>query len=232
MVDTQRFNITPDCARFVLEVAAGLSRRNPQHLTQPLEVTTYLPLDAESVTRALESTEGDSRVSRVVRGEIVYYQFHDPDTYSLREFNFEECEHLDHVEQGLTRTMNALKSQMSWSKRVCEQHELLHIAASASGPKVELSYFTSRCEIPSARVQSILNDFGAAGYIELDYDEDSDTLSYTFPPLDYPSKRLSRNLLLIERAEPKESSSPIWLILLLATVILLVIILLIRASLL
>jgi hypothetical protein len=231
MVDTERFHINPDCARFVSEVTASLARRGGNHTTQVLEVTTYLPLDVDSVGRALESLEDDPGVERIQEGEISYYRFDDPDQYSLREFDLDAGEHLSDIDPGLVRTMNALKSEEDWGKKAREQHEILHIAAGARSQTVELSYFTSRCDIPSARVQSILNDFGAEGYVEIDYDEDTDTLSYTFPQLQYPAERFERNTGLIERAEPKESNSPVWLVLLVSTIILLVAILLIRSSL-
>lgn len=231
MVDTERFHINPDCARFVFEVAASLARRGGDNTTQVLEVTTYLPLDVDSVGRAMESLDEDAGVERIQDGEISYYHFDDPDQYSLREFDLDAGEHLEEVESGLSRTMNALKSEDDWAKKMREQHEILHIAAGARSQRIELSYFTSRCDIPSARVQSILNDFGAEGYVEIDYDEDTDTLSYTFPDLEYPAERFERNSGLVERAEPAESSSAVWLVLLVSTIILLVVVLLIRSSL-
>ena len=231
MVDTERFHINPDCARFVFEVAASLARRGGDNTTQVLEVATYLPLDVDSVGRAMESLDEDDGVERIQNGEISYYRFDDPDQYSLREFDLDAGEHLADMESGLSRTMNALKSEEDWAKKMREQHEILHIAAGARSERIELSYFTSRCDIPSARVQSILNDFGAEGYVEIDYDEDTDTLSYTFPSLEYPAARFERNAGLVEQAEPAESSSPVWLVLLVSTIILLVVVLLIRSSL-
>jgi hypothetical protein len=230
MVDTERFHINPDCARFVFEVAASLARRGGDNTTQVLEVATYLPLDVDTVGRAMESLDEDPGVERIQEEEISFYRFDDPDQYSLREFDLDAGEHLSDIDAGLTRTMNALKSEDDWAKKLREQHEILHIAAGARSRTIELSYFTSRSDIPSARVQSILNDFGAEGYVEIDYDEDTDTLSYTFPDLEYPSERFERNTRLVEHAEPTESSSPVWLVLLVSTIILLVVVLLIRST--
>lgn len=231
MVDTERFHINPDCARFVTEVAASLARRGGENMTDALEVTTYLPLDVDSVGRILDSIEDESGVERVQRGEIAYYRFEDPDLYSLRELDLDAGEHLEDMDAGLWRTMNALKSGEDWSRKVLEQHQIIHIAAGARDRTVELSYFTSRSEISSAKVQSVLNNFGAEGFVEIDYDEDSDTLSYTFPELNYPTERYDRNKSLVERAEPSQSNSPVWLVLLVSTILLLAVVLLIRSSL-
>src|SRR5690606_10196148 len=102
------------------------------------------------------------------------------------------------------------------------QHELLHIAACAKNYTVELSYFISRSDIPSAKIQSILNDFSAEGYISIVFDENNNTINYTFPQFSYPNRRMQHNLSLLERTETKNSSrSALWLYLILAAIILL-----------
>lgn len=232
MVDTNRFKLGPDCVRLVSEVAASLARRDDEHVTHVLEVVTYLPLDVQSVARIVESLEEDEGggVHRVQRDSLSYVEFNDPDVYSLRELDLDKGEHLEDV-QGLMRTINALKTDEEWERKVHEEHQVLRVAAGAKSHTVELAYFTSRLDLPSAKIQSILNDFGAEGHIQLHYDEDTDTLSYTFPALDYPEERFERNMSVQAEVEPKTSTSPIWAIIALATLGLLVAILLIKLSL-
>lgn len=230
MVDTQRFKLGPNCVRLVSEVAAILARRDDEHITHVLEVTTFLPLDVGSVARIMESLEGDEGgVQRIQRKSLSFYQFEDPDLYSLREIDIDAGEHLDE-DAALMRTINALKTDEDWERKVREEHEILRAAAKAKSQTVELTYFTSRLDMPSAKVQSILNDFGAEGHIELHYDEDTDTLSYTFPELDYPEERFERNMSMQESAEPKASASPLWAIIALAALGLLVVLVLIKLS--
>lgn len=232
MVDTNRFKLGPECVRLVSEVAAILARRSEDNVTHVLEVTTYLPLDVQSVARILESVEESEGggVQRIQRGTLPYFEFEDPDVYSLRELDLDRGEHLEEI-QGLMRTINALKTDEEWERKALDQHQVLRVAAGAKSSTVELSYFTSRLDLPSAKIQSILNDFGAEGHIELHYDEDTDTLSYTFPEFDYPEERYERNMSLQAEGEPKETTSPIWAIIALATLGLLVVILLIKLSL-
>ena len=232
MVDTNRFRLGPECVRLVSEVAAVLARRSDNNMAHVLQVATYFPLDVQSVARILESTEDDDGggVRRIQRDSLSYFEFDDPDVYSLRELDLEGGEHLADT-PGLMRTINALKTDEDWERKLNEQHQVLQVAAGAKSRTVELSYFTSRLDLPSAKIQSILNDFGAEGHIELHYDEDTDTLSYTFPEFSYPDDRFERNMSVQEQAEPKASTSPLWAIIALATVGLLVAILLIKFSL-
>ncbi len=232
MVDTNRFRIGPNCVRLVSEVAAMLARRSGDNITHVLYVTTYLPLDVQSVARILESVEEQEGggVRRIQRDGLSFFEFEDPDLYSLREFDLDKGEHLEEL-HALMRTINALKTDEEWERKTREQHEILKVAAGAKRQTIELSYFNSRLEMPSAKVQSLLNDFGAEGHIELHYDEDTETLSYTFPELDYPQKRFERNMSIQERGEPSASTRPIWAIIALATLGLLTVILLITLSL-
>ncbi len=231
MVDTNRFKLGPECVRLVSEVAAILARRNDEHVTHVLRVATYMPLDVQSVARILESLEdGDGGVHRIQRDSLSYFEFADPDVYSLRELDLEAGEHLEDT-PGLMRTINALKTDEDWERKMREQHQVLRVAAGAKSHTIELAYFTSRLDLPSAKIQSILNDFGAEGHIQLHYDEDTDTLSYTFPPLDYPEERFKRNVSVQAEAEPNATTSPIWAIIALATLGLVVVIVLIKLSL-
>jgi hypothetical protein len=215
----------------VSEVAAALARRDDEGIIHVLQVTTYLPLDVQSVARILESLEDDEGggVQRIQRDTLSYFQFEDPDVYSLRELELEKGEHLEDT-QALMRTINALKTDEDWERKVDEQHQVLRVAAGAKSQTVELTYFTSRLDLPSAKIQSILNDFGAEGHIQLHYDDDTDTLSYTFPEFEYPKERLERNMSIQAQAEPKASTSPIWAIITLATLVLVAVIVLIKLS--
>lgn len=232
MVDTNRFRLGPECVRLVSEVAAVLARRSDSNMTHVLQVATYFPLDVQSVARILESLEDDEGggVRRIQRDSLSYFEFDDPDVYSLRELDLEGGEHLADT-PGLMRTINALKTDEDWERKLNDQHQVLEVAAGAKSRTVELAYFTSRLDLPSAKIQSILNDFGAEGHIELHYDEDTDTLSYTFPEFAYPHERFERNMSVQEQAEPKASTSPIWAIIALATLGLVAAIVLIKFSL-
>jgi hypothetical protein len=231
MVDTNRFKLGPNCVRLVSEVAAALARRHDEGIVHVLQVTTYLPLDVQSVARILESLEDDEGggVQRIQRETLSYFQFSDPDVFSLRELELEAGEHLDDT-QALMRTINALKTDDDWERKVHEQHQVLRVAAGAKSQTVELTYFASRLDLPSAKIQSILNDFGAEGHIELHYENDTDTLSYTFPEFAYPKERLARNMSFQAKVEPAVSTSPIWAIIALATLVLLGVIVLIKLS--
>jgi hypothetical protein len=231
MVDTHRFKLGPVCVRLVAEVAAILARQNDGRLTHVLQVATYLPLDVQSVARILESLEegGELGVHRVQRDSLSWVVFPDPDIYIHREIDLEGGEHLDEI-HGLLRTINALKTDEDWERKMREEHQVLRVAAAAKNRTVELAYLTSRLDLPSAKIQSILNDFRAEGHIGLDYDEDTDTLSYTFPELDYPAERFERNMSVQAEAEPKPSTSPMWAIVGLAMFGLVLVILLVKLA--
>lgn len=216
----------------VSEVAASLARRRDDDVTHVLEVATFMPLDVQSVARILESLEDQEGavVRRIQLDSLAFFEFSDPDVYSLRELDLDAGDHL-HDAAGLMRTINALKTDEEWERKTRDQHLILEAAANAKSTTIELAYFTSRLDLPSAKVQSILNDFGAEGHIELHYDEDTDTLSYTFPGLDYPEQRYERNIAAIESVTPSASGRPIWGIIALATLGLLLVILLVTFSL-
>jgi hypothetical protein len=102
-------------------------------------------------------------------------------------------------------------------RKVREQHELLRVVANARFQRVELSYFTSRTDIPSARIQSTLNDLGASGHIFIDIDEEAGEVYYVFPSFSYPKARYTKNMSLLEELTPREpEQNTSWLLIALA----------------
>lgn len=224
MVDSQKLRTIPEGVRLVSEVAAILARRNGG-TTHVLEVASYFPIDVDSVQRILEGLEGLEGVRRVQRDSVCYYEIQNPDIFSLREIDVEKLEHLDEA-AAFMRAVGSLRRDDEWVRKVREQHELLQVAAGARSRTIELSHFTSRTELASAKIQSILNDFGAEGYIHVLFDEKSDTLNYVFPEFAYPRNRYEQLVSLLERVEPATDSRPstLWLYVVIAAVLLLAII--------
>lgn len=227
MADSQRLKSVPEGIQLVSEVAAYLARRH-EGRTHVLEITTYFPIDVDSIARILEGLEEIDGVNRLQTQGICFYEIEKPDLFSLREIDIEKQEHLNEV-PSFTRALSNLKKNEDWVKKVREQHEILQIAASAKSPSVELAYLTSRTEIPSAKIQSILNDFGAESYIRIEVDEDTDTLVYTFPTMVYPRARLQHNLQILEevQAQPPGRIS-LWIFVTISAIILLFIVILLR----
>ncbi|MFU8805285.1 MAG: hypothetical protein ACNA8W_15840 [Bradymonadaceae bacterium] len=227
MADSQRLKSVPEGIQLVSEVAAVLARRH-EGRTHVLEITTYFPMDVASIGRILEELEAIDGVNRVQDDGICYHEIEKPDLFSLREIDIEKQEQLVEA-PAFMRAVSTLKKDEDWVKMVREQHEILHIAAGAKHRSVELSYLTSRTEIPSAKVQSILNDFGAEGHIRIQIDEDSDSLVYTFPEMLYPKQRFQNNLQILEevQAQPPVRIS-LWIFVAVSAIILLAIVILFR----
>lgn len=226
MVDTDRFQLGPQIVHTVGRVAVELAERGDGRVS-PLQVATHVPLDVDSVARTLESMEGDYDVERVQSDGICLFRFADPgDIYGSR-IDLESGEHLE-PSDSFEENLAALKAEEGWERKVREQHELLSIAAESGERTVELAYFLSRTDVASARVQSILNDFGAEGYVDPDLDEEADLVEYTFPAFDYPDERLERNMSFV--AEVDESTEPtrVWSVVGAIALLLLVIVVMIR----
>jgi hypothetical protein len=211
MVDTERFQLGPHLIHTVTTVAGQLARRGDGEVS-PLQVVTYLPLDVDSVGRVLEAVGEDYDIERVEEGSMCFFRFVDPEAVVDEEVDIDGGEHLADP-SNLQNNLAALKSEEGWTRKVHEQHELLHIASRSDSATVELSYFLSRTDIPSARVQSILNDFDAEGYLNHEFDEENDILEYTFPPLDYPKGRHRRNLDFLDELDETDHSNRIWYLL-------------------
>ncbi len=220
MIDSQRLRTIPEGINLISQVAAILSRRR-NGTPHVLEVASYFPVDVDSVGRILESLEAVEGVRRVQKDSIYLYEIDHPEIFSSTDLDLDKAEHLE-ASPAFMRAITSLKKDDDWLKKVREQHELLHIAACAKNFTIELSYFISRSDIPSAKIQSILNDFSAEGYISIVFDENNNTINYTFPQFSYPNRRMQHNLSLLERAETKSSTrSALWIYLILAAIILL-----------
>ena len=226
MADTHRLQATPQGLRMVSEVAAELAGRE-QGETSVLAVTTYFPMDVDSIARVFEGLEELEGVERVQRGAMTIYQIEDRDRFVTKGPAIEEEAFVEEA-PGLLRAVGALKQDQDWVRTVRGQHELLHIVAESGKTTVELSYLTSRAKMSRARIQSVLNDFDAAGHIGVEFDEDIGELRYSFPPLEYPKQRWEHNLRQLNEAEaPARSRFSLWVFLaVFATLVLIVIILL------
>lgn len=199
--------------RLVSQVAAMLAERDADQVTHVLQVATYLPLDVQSVARIMESLEDnpDFGVHRVQKDVLNWVLFDDPERFIHSDISLDDERYLTDCD-GLLRTINALKSDPDWERKMREEHQVLQVAAAAKHRTIELAYLTRRVDLSSAKLQSILNDFDAEGHIDLAYDEDTDTLSYTFPEFDYPAERFERNMSYQAEAEPAPQSRSLWAI--------------------
>jgi hypothetical protein len=194
MVDTQRFQLGPGPVDAVADVVLELASRHDGE-TNALQVATYLPLDIESVSRILDSLAEDYDLERVEHNGLSVTRINLPDERT--PVDIDAGEHLEDATQ-LMDNLTELKAEQDWDRKVRDQHAMLQLAGDADNPTIDLSHFTGRADIPSAKIQSILNDFGAEGYVECRFDEESDTLSYRFPPLSYPRARMERNLAILD----------------------------------
>lgn len=206
MTDTLKLQSAPQCISGVAEVAAMLAGGDDAHTTHALEVTSYFPLDVETISRILESLEDRPGVELLQQDGLQLLYFEDPTAYNVRDVDFEAGEHLERND-SLMKNLVELSSDARWMRKVEAQHELLRIASGAKHSTLELSYFTARSTMPSAKIQSVLNDMGAGGQIAVTVDEGA--LHYTFPPFVYSKKRLKQNLDLLHELEPAEESKPI-----------------------
>ena len=231
MVDTHRFNLGPVCVQLVSEVAAVLAQRHEDHLIHTLQLATYLPLDVQSVTRIVESLEEDEEMGmeRVQKESLSWVKFPEPERYIHRDLDLESGSQFDEA-YSLHNTIAQLKSGPDWERKMREEHQVLRVAANAKNRTIELAYLTRRLDLPSAKIQSILNVFQAEGHIALRYDEDTDTLWYTFPDFEYSKALYERNMSIQAEAEPKEPSSPKWAIMGVAVLGLVLIMLLVKLS--
>lgn len=209
MIDTQRIRCAPRCVAGVAEVAAVCASRESSHRTHALDVAAYFPLDVETISRMLEAmTERDGVAFE--QDVLTYLHIDQPQAFHVREVDIERGEHLE-TNNSLIKHLSELRSDEAWLRKVMTQHELLRIAAEARDRTLELGYFTSRSELPSARIQSVLNDLGAEGHILVEVDDESESLRYTFPKIDYPKARYLRHISLLKTLPPQPRVPPmIW----------------------
>jgi hypothetical protein len=227
MVDTQQLQLVSPITRAVSSVAGRLAERS--ELVSPLQVVTYLPIDVDSVGRILETLEDAYDIERIERDKLCYFRVADPEALLEKggEIDLETGVQFWDVE-GLMDQLDELKADEDWARRVHEQHDVLAIVAQAEERVVDLAYLLSRSDIPSAKIQSILNDFEAEGYIEHQFEDDSDALEYEIPEIDYPRERHNRNLSILEELDGTRQRYRIWLIVGICVVVLLVVIVLLQ----
>ena len=201
MSESQRLRTTADGLRLVSEIAGELARRGGGQ-TSVLAVTTYFPMDVDSVARVFEGLEEIEGVERVEQGPLTIYEIHDAGRFAQEDgVDLDDPEFLRGA-PGFLRVVGVLKRDQEWLQKVRRQHELLQLLAEADERVVDLTYLTSRASMSRAQIQSLLNDFDAAGYIGVEFDEDVDKLRYTIPQLDYPQERLERNMRRLEEVDP------------------------------
>lgn len=228
MTDSQRLRTVPEGIRLVSEIAGELASRHELGRTSVLAVATYLPMDVDSVARVFEGLEEIAGVERVQEGERTVYELDGVERFAPRGVGIDDPTYLEEARMFL-RAVGSLKQDREWVRKVREQHELLQIAAGAKKQVLELSYITSRSDMPRARVQSLLNDFDAEGYVESEVDEEADQIFYIFPRLEYGKERFERNMALLEEAEPPARSRvSLWVVLAVCAVVLLGIVILTR----
>ena len=224
MIDTQQLQDAPKCVSGVAEVAATLARADDAQCTHAIEVTTCFPLDIETVGRMLEGLGERAGIDMIQSDGVCYLNFERPDDYNLRMLDLDAGEHLE-SNNSLLKHLSVLRGDESWMRKVKEQHELLLVVANARFQRVELSYFTSRTDIPSARIQSTLNDLGASGFIFIDIDEDAGDVYYVFPSFSYPKARYNKNMRLLEELTPREPEQHTsWLLVALALAVFIVLV--------
>lgn len=227
MTDSQRLRSTPEGIRLVSEVAGELARRQGGR-TSVLAVTTYFPVDVDSVARVFEALEELEGVERVETGELTIYEITGAERFATEGPAIGDEEFVDEA-AGFLRAVAMLKGDKEWAEKVRRHHELLYILAGADASTVDLSYLTSRAKISRARIQSILNDFDAAGHIGVEFDEDIDELRYTIPALDYPEERWKQNMRRLDEVEPPARSRlSFWVFLAIFAVIVLIVVILLR----
>lgn len=226
MVDTERFQLGPELVQRVTVVAAQLAVER-DGLINPLQVVPYMPVDVESVCRALESVEDDLDLERVERDGISYFEFEDPEVRVDQTFDLEAGEHLEELEQ-LEDNLAKLNLDDDWSRKVREQHGVLRVVAKTERRTFETASIVEASEVPSSRVQSLLNDFSAEGYATHDLGDDDGTVDYTFPALDYPDARFRANMSILDKLQRSEPSKPVWGLLAGMTLVLLIVLIVIR----
>jgi len=223
MVDTERFRLGPELVERVTALAACAAVAGDGAVS-PLQIATYMPIDVESICRILESVQADYDLERLERNGIRYFRFADPEAHAPTELGIEEGDHLRNLD-AVENNYAALKSDEGWSRRVREQHTLLRLASRAGAGLLELEYFLDRSDMSDSRLQSLLNDFGAEGYVDHAFDRcEDESIEFRFPPLDYPEERFERNMRLLEQLGSSGDSPRVWAYIGASVVVLLVLI--------
>jgi hypothetical protein len=198
MVSTLELEGAPECLAGLVSVAAICASGSGRHRTHALELASFFPLDVETVDRMLGRLDDREGVEFMVEEGVRYLVLEDVESYHVEALDLEAGEHLER-NASFRRHLERLGADEGWRRKTREQHELLCCAAGSGGRRVELSYFTKRLNIPSSRVQSLLNDLSAGGHVRVELDEEADKLSYVFPVFSYPRERLARHLATLEQ---------------------------------
>jgi hypothetical protein len=225
MVDTTRFQVSPEFAVLVAEVAAQLAASRDDDTVSVLELTTYFPIDVERLGRVIESIdEEDGTISAQQRDGINLYQFDEPAKYIKSNYELSQPEYLEN--SGLYESLETLITKEQWVRKLRDQHELLLLMAEADESQLDLSYFVSRLDMSSAKIQSLLNDLDAECYIRSDYDEETDTLRYNVPMFEYPRERFNRNIEFVSKLDRASEAKPVWSVIVISALVLLAILVL------
>ena len=203
MVDTQRITSTSLIAVCIGEVAAALATEHPRRMVHLFAVASYFPLDVESVARVMDCLQGQYHLDQLRLGGLSHWVFLEPqelDAPALRRY--QRGDHLAPDGQ-LMRQLAALARDDEEYRRTRDQHDLLRLVSELDDLDVEFSRLAHGTAMTSARLKSLLNDFVAAGHVQVEVDEERDTLHYTFPPLDYPASRHEHIMVRLQQVEQR-----------------------------
>ena len=228
MTDSERLKTVPEGIRLVSEVGGELASRSRGH-TSVLAATTYIPMDVDSIARVFEGLEEIAGVEKVQEERLTVYEIKEGKRFATTGGPEIDTPQFLTDAPAFLRAVGTMKRDEDWVRKVREQHCLLHVAAQGKSSRLELEYLVSRSKLPRARVQSLLNDFDAEGYIGIEIDEDADQIFYFFPDLDYPRQRYDRNMDLLEQVVPESRSRlSLWIFISAFAIIVLAIVILMR----
>lgn len=189
MVDTARFQLGVHAVRTVSVVLAYISRNG---FVSPLEVLTWVPLDVLSVARIIDVLVDDELAERV-DGRVKWLG-----TIDAGAPNVEQGEHLEAT--GFVENLVTLRGDQDWCRKVRDQQRVIRGLATL-GTRSTLDKIAEHANIPPPRVQAVLGDFEAEGYIHsepLDHGLEVDA-----PDLEYPPDRFERNNALLTNVEQR-----------------------------
>lgn len=190
---------------------ADISRAHP---VSPLEVQTWVPLDAQSIARIIDSLVEDEHVHR---SDDLRVQWVDGHAVTQDPPNVQQGEHLRAT--GFVENLITLRGDQDWCRKVRDQHRVIRALATL-GPTSSLDKLAEHADIPPVRVRAVLGDFEAEGFVTVEPHDDG--VDVHAPDLEYPPERFGRNAALLTNVE--ERAAPVqrgwWIILGLAAVVL------------
>ena len=166
--------------RAVSVILSEVAIRSP---VRELELLTYLPLDAQSVARILDSLVEDGHAIR--SGHGVQWEGAPPGNEAV---DVEGGEHL--VAPGFVENLVRLRGDQDWCRKVRDQHRVVRAIATL-GPQSDLTLLAEHADLPPPRVRATLGDFEAEHFLQTSPHEDM--LTIIAPDLDYPPERFERN---------------------------------------